>query len=60
MYKERALEIAKELRESDIHIPELEAELCEIAGLAKEWQEADGEAFEDVLCMAQDKLGVLI
>lgn len=35
-------------------------ELCELAGLEKEWSESDGETFEMVLYKAADKLGVRI
>lgn len=35
-------------------------ELCEAAGLEKEWEEADGETFESVIYAAAEKLGVEI
>lgn len=31
---------------------------CKVAGLEKEWEEADGDNFEDVLRAAQEKLGI--
>ena len=31
---------------------------CKAAGLKKEWEEADGDSFEDVLRAAQEKLGI--
>ena len=36
------------------------AELCEAAGMADEWAQADGETFERVAEAAADKLGVEI
>ena len=36
------------------------AELCEMAGLKREWQEADGETFEQVAYKAAEILGVEI
>lgn len=57
---ERAKEIAKELRESGEWIPELCEELCGLADMNKEWEEADGESFEEVLYAAAEKLGVEI
>lgn len=44
----RAHEIADELNKSDVWCAELLSELCEIAGLQKEWEESDGETFESV------------
>ena len=56
----RAYEVAEELRTSGEWIPELCEELCELAGLADEWEEADGESFEAVLFKAAEVLGVEI
>ena len=56
----RAYEVAEELRTSGEWIPELCEELCELAGLADEWEEADGESFEAVLFKAAEALGVEI
>ncbi|WP_204658975.1 hypothetical protein [Gemmiger formicilis] len=36
------------------------AELCEAAGMSKEWAESDGESFEAVAFAAAKKLGVEI
>ena len=54
----RAYEVAEELRNSGEWIPEPCEELCELAGLADEWEEADGESFEAVLFKAAAALGV--
>lgn len=56
----RAYEVAEELRNSGEWIPELCEELCELAGLADEWEEADGESFEQVLYKAAEILNVEI
>ena len=55
---ERANEIATVLRSSDEWDFELIEELCEIAGLAEEWKNSDGENFEDVAYKAAEILGV--
>lgn len=34
--------------------------LCEAAGMAEEWELADGSSFESVLCAAAEKLGIRI
>lgn len=39
---------------------EVAEELCELAGLADEWKEADGESFEQVLYKAAEILNVEI
>lgn len=36
------------------------AELCRLAGMESEWQEADGDIFEDVVYKAAKKLNVKI
>ena len=56
----RAYEIAQELNNSNEWKAELLKELCELAGLSKEWAEADGETFENVAYKAADILGVEI
>lgn len=56
----RAYEVAEELRNSGEWIPELCEELCELAGLADEWKEADADHFEAVLFKAAEALGVEI
>lgn len=55
----RAQEIAGELRQGE-WIPELCEELCGLADMNEEWEEADGESFEMVLYAAAEKLGVEI
>lgn len=56
----RAYEIAKEIKASDVWDFELCGELCKLAGLEKEWDEADGETFELVLENAAEILNVKI
>ena len=55
---ERANEIATALRSSGEWDFELIEELCEIAGLEEEWNDSDGENFEDVAYKAAEILGV--
>ena len=55
---ERANEIATELRSSGEWDFELIEELCEIAGLEEEWNNSDGENFEDVAYKAAEILDV--
>ena len=57
---EEAVELAERIREADEWNTEDLAELCEMAGLEKEWQEADGETFEQVAYKAAGLLGVEI
>lgn len=57
---EEAVELAERIREADEWNAEDLAELCEMAGLEKEWQEADGETFEQVAYKAAEILGVEI
>ena len=52
--------IARELREEGEWIPDLCEALCELAGMADEYREADGETFEAVLFKAAEVLGVVI
>ena len=56
----REQEIAKVLYESGEWIPELCEELCGLAGMEKEWEEAGAENFENVVYAAAEKLGVEI
>lgn len=56
----RAFEIAEEIRNSDEWDFELCEELCKLAGLETEWEEADGETFEFVLENAAEILNVKI
>ena len=55
-----AYEIAEEIRNSDEWNFELCEELCKLAGLETEWEEADGETFELVLENAAEILNVKI
>ena len=55
---ERANEIATTLRSFGEWDFELLKELCEIAGLEEEWNNSDGETFEDVAYKAAEILGV--
>lgn len=55
-----AAEIAADIRSMDTWDQDLLAELCEAAGMSKEWAEADGESFEAVAFAAAKKLGVEI
>ena len=57
---EEAVELAERIRNADEWNAEDLAELCEMAGLEKEWQEADGETFEQVAYKAAEVLGVEI
>ena len=54
----RVQEIIKILRESGEWLPNLCQELCEIAGMSREWKAADGESFESVVYAATEKLNV--
>jgi AMMECR1 domain-containing protein len=53
-------ELVKRINASDEWNAEDLAELCEMAGLEKEWQEADGETFEQVVFKAAEILNVRI
>ena len=55
-----AVELAERIRKADEWNSEDLAELCEMAGLEREWQEADGETFEQVAYKAAEILGVEI
>lgn len=54
----RAQEIAKEMRAQNTWNDELCRELCELADMSSEWNEADGESFENVIYEAAEKLNV--
>lgn len=56
----RAEEIANELNAMDTWNDELLAELCSLAGLEEEWENADGDTFEAVAYKAAEILGVEI
>lgn len=55
-----ASEISAEIRSMDTWNRDLLAELCEAAGMSKEWAESDGDSFETVVFAAAKKLGVEI
>ena len=55
---EKVNEIATTLRSSGEWDFELIKELCEIAGLEEEWNNSDGENFEDVAYKAAESLDV--
>lgn len=60
-YKKRiAEEIASRIRSEDTWNQEDLKELCELADMSREWEEADGENFESVAYTAAKKLGVEI
>lgn len=54
----RAREIAAEICSNPFYGPDLQGELCELAGMTAEWEAADGETFESVISAAAEKLGV--
>lgn len=56
----RASELAEIIRNSDTWDFEALEELCELAGMSDEWNEADGESFESVAYAAAEALGVEI
>ena len=55
-----AVELAKEIRESDEWDSDKLARLCELANMSDEWEAADGETFESVAYEAAEELGVEI
>ena len=55
-----AVEVAARIRESSTWDGDACRELCDLAGLADEWDAADGETFEDVVYKAANILGVEI
>ena len=57
-----ALKIAAEISNDDtwLECEEEGMELCRLAGMESEWQEADGDTFESVLNEAAKKLNVKI
>ena len=56
----REQELAQEIRNSQEWDLDRLAELCELAGMSEEWEEADGETFEQVAFKAAGKIGVEI
>ncbi len=55
-----AKELAEKINESDTWDYDLLTELCELAGLEKEWEAADGDTFETVAYKAAKILEVEI
>lgn len=53
-------ELAKDIRKSNEWDLDLLAELCKMAGLSEEWDQSDGETFEDVAFKAAEILQVNI
>ena len=53
-------ELARQIKKSDTWDMDQLAELCEAAGMAEEWKNADGDTFEQVALTAAEKLGVEI
>lgn len=53
-----ACEVAQRIAESGEWILDDCAELCRLAGMEDEWNEADGDTFEDVVYAAAEKLDV--
>lgn len=56
----REQELAQEIRGNQEWDLDQLQELCELAGMAEEWEAADGETFEQVAFAAAEKLGVEI
>ena len=56
----RVQELAAEIRSNSEWDMDQLTELCELAGMADEWKEADVESFEQVAFAAAEKLGVEI
>lgn len=57
---EIAQQLAAEIRSLDAWDSDLLRQLCDLAGMQSEWENADGEAFESVAYDAAKKLGVEI
>ena len=53
-------ELASEIRESSAYDTDALRDLCWRAGMAEEWESADGESFEAVAEKAAEKLNVMI
>lgn len=56
--EEEAREIAQEIRAMDTWDMELLKKLCALANMEEEWEQADGETFEEVANKAAETLGV--
>ena len=57
---EYAMKLAETIRSNPEWDMEAIAELCEMAGMADEWEAADGDTFEAVAYAAAEKMGVEI
>ena len=57
---EEAQELARAIKAADTWDLDQLEKLCELAGMAEEWKQADGEEFEAVAYKAAEKLGVEI
>ncbi len=55
-----AMKIAEIIRNADTWDMDACRELCDLAGMAAEWEAADGETFEQIVFAAAEKLGVEI
>ena len=58
--KREVNEIAEAIRTSDTWDADDCSDLCEAAGMDKEWEAADGETFESVVYAVAKRLGVKI
>lgn len=56
--REEAREIAQEIRAMDTWDMDLLRKLCVLANMEDEWDQADGEAFEEVVNKAAETFGV--
>lgn len=57
---EEAQELARAIKAADTWDLDQLEKLCELAGMAEEWKQADSEEFEAVAYKAAEKLGVEI
>lgn len=57
---EEAQELARAIKAADTWDLDQLEKLCELAGMAEKWKQADGEEFEAVAYKAAEKLGVEI
>ena len=55
-----ALELAEKLRSQSEWDYETCENLCDLAGMESEWDNADGDTFEDVVCKAAALFGIEI
>lgn len=56
--REEVNEIAMKIRNSGEWLLDECRKLCDAADMVEEWDEADGDTFEDVVFAAADRLGV--